>query len=426
MPGHPARALLGEHELQVGVAFEHAREDQVPQRAVRVDRDLDQHHRARRGIGDVEGREAAAAVVVDDDAELLAQRPQRLVHVGPQRRDLVVRRHARQQHAAEEAGVRGELALRPSASSTSFSRICATPARRPGAAAQKSASQRLCACSPAHRCSYSAAVGAGVTSAPDGKNGGIVFGNSTSATMPSASSSASARVGVPVAVRVRSGEVVERVAVGLRPRVELVVPARREVLAVRRDRRARVTVGRDDRVAIGVSLRRFLPLAEVGRVRALEHRRGARAGSTRRSCRSAAASRIARRGCRARTVSATSSSGVHSSSTPRSAMICSSWSSDGYGVWRGTVFAYSSGRHRHASQRFVRSQFGPGNSTDARTGDSGAQQVRVQRLGDRDDRGLRRRVHRGVAERHDAAVARRRVHDVARSPLRDHVAARTP
>ena len=40
--------------------------------------------------------------MVHDDVELLAARPQRFVHVGPQRRDLVVRRHARQQDAAEE------------------------------------------------------------------------------------------------------------------------------------------------------------------------------------------------------------------------------------------------------------------------------------------------------------------------------------
>ena len=102
--GNPARALLGEHELESRMALEHAREDQVPERAVRVDRDLDQHHRTRGRVGDVEGREAAAAVVVDHDVELLACRPQRLVDVGPQRRELVVGRHARQQHAAGEAG----------------------------------------------------------------------------------------------------------------------------------------------------------------------------------------------------------------------------------------------------------------------------------------------------------------------------------
>ena len=45
--GNPTRPLLGQHELESRMALEHAREDQVPERAVRVDRDLDEHHRAR-------------------------------------------------------------------------------------------------------------------------------------------------------------------------------------------------------------------------------------------------------------------------------------------------------------------------------------------------------------------------------------------
>ena len=43
--GHPRRALLGEHELQVRVAFHHPGEDQVPERAVRPPGDLEQEHR---------------------------------------------------------------------------------------------------------------------------------------------------------------------------------------------------------------------------------------------------------------------------------------------------------------------------------------------------------------------------------------------
>lgn len=76
---------------------------------------------------------------------------------------------------------------------TSFRRIWKTPARRPGAAAQKSASQRLWARSPAQRCSNSAAVGAGAIRDAEGKKGGTVFGKTTSATMPSSSSSARRR-----------------------------------------------------------------------------------------------------------------------------------------------------------------------------------------------------------------------------------------
>lgn len=76
------------------------------------------------------------------------------------------------------------------ASWTSLRRIWKTPARRPGAAAQKSASQRLWARRPAQRRRNSSAVGAGAIREPDGKNGGMVFGKTTSATMPSSSSSA--------------------------------------------------------------------------------------------------------------------------------------------------------------------------------------------------------------------------------------------
>ena len=69
------------------------------------------------------------------------------------------------------------------------------PARRPGAAAQKSASQRLWARSPSQRRARSPASAAGgwCTSEACGKNGGMVFGKITSATTPSASSSARRR-----------------------------------------------------------------------------------------------------------------------------------------------------------------------------------------------------------------------------------------
>lgn len=79
------------------------------------------------------------------------------------------------------------------ASSTSLRRICATPARRPGASAQNSASQRLCARSPAQRCSNSSRVGAGAIREAEGKNGGMVLGKTTSATIPSVSSSRNRR-----------------------------------------------------------------------------------------------------------------------------------------------------------------------------------------------------------------------------------------
>ncbi len=74
-----------------------------------------------------------------------------------------------------------------------LAKIWATPARRPGAWAQKSASHRLWAWIPAQRRSYSASVGGSATRLPSSKNGGTVLGNSTSAVIPSASFSARRR-----------------------------------------------------------------------------------------------------------------------------------------------------------------------------------------------------------------------------------------
>ena len=79
--------------------------------------------------------------------------------------------------------------------STSCSMIWAMPARRPGAWPQKSASQRLCARSPAQRRSRSPSVAPGgwCTSDTFGKNGGTVLGKTTSATTPSCPISRSRR-----------------------------------------------------------------------------------------------------------------------------------------------------------------------------------------------------------------------------------------
>ena len=62
------------------------------------------------------------------------------------------------------------------------------PARRSGNRAHQSASHRLWARMPASRCSYSSGFGGRANSTKLGKNGGTVFGNTTSPTMPSASS----------------------------------------------------------------------------------------------------------------------------------------------------------------------------------------------------------------------------------------------
>ena len=89
-----------------------------------------------------------------------------------------------------------------------------------------------------------------MTSAPPGKNGGIVFGKITSATMPSASRSRSATVGVPVALAEVAQEVGEQDLVAVDPGVELVVVLAGEEVAVLVDLATAVAVGGDDDVAV--------------------------------------------------------------------------------------------------------------------------------------------------------------------------------
>ena len=126
------------------------------------------------------------------------------------------------------------------------------PARRPGVRAQKSASQRLCACRPAQRSSRSCASigGACVTSAPPGKNGGIVFGKMTSAAMPSASRSRMRRSESQLRLPEIAEQVGEQDLVAVDPGVELVVVLRREEVAVLVDLATAVAVGGDDDVAV--------------------------------------------------------------------------------------------------------------------------------------------------------------------------------
>ena len=81
----PTGALLGEHDAQAGMALEHATEDQVPRGAMSEPRELDQHDRPRRLVL-AEVGQAAPAVHVQDDVQLLAQVPKRFVSGIPQRR----------------------------------------------------------------------------------------------------------------------------------------------------------------------------------------------------------------------------------------------------------------------------------------------------------------------------------------------------
>ena len=78
----------------------------------------------------------------------------------------------------------------------------------------------------------------------------MVFGNSTSATTPSSSSSCRRAAESQLRYAVGAAQVVERVHVGLRPLVELVEVLRLEVVAVLVHLRAGVAVGRDHDVAV--------------------------------------------------------------------------------------------------------------------------------------------------------------------------------
>ena len=97
--GHPRGALLGEHELQVGVTVERAADDEVGEHVVRPPGDLEQEHhdvlllRATR-------RARAAAVMVDRHAELLAHRPDRVVVPVVQREQTGAGRRAGEEHPA--------------------------------------------------------------------------------------------------------------------------------------------------------------------------------------------------------------------------------------------------------------------------------------------------------------------------------------
>ena len=74
----PRAAHLGHHELEVREALEHAREQQLHERPLRVERHLgDEEQRGGRVLAVV--GQAGAAVAVDRHAELFAHRPERVV-----------------------------------------------------------------------------------------------------------------------------------------------------------------------------------------------------------------------------------------------------------------------------------------------------------------------------------------------------------
>ena len=76
--GDPRAALLGEHEAQTGEPVERAAREHVRQRALREERGLGEPDDTAGRLGAVVGR-AGAGVLVDDDVEVLADRPQLVV-----------------------------------------------------------------------------------------------------------------------------------------------------------------------------------------------------------------------------------------------------------------------------------------------------------------------------------------------------------
>ena len=176
-----------------GMALEDAAEDQVPQRPVGEPRRLDHEHRARRRVL-AEGGDAAPAVVVDGDAEFLAHRPDRVV-VGR-----VQRRQAGSPVACRAAACRR---VSPPRQAHRISRdrlvdVVEEDLRDAGPAAgcvgAEVGEPAVVGAQAGPAPLVLLGVGGGaVTSEPLGKNGGMVLGKTTSATMPSASSSAMRR-----------------------------------------------------------------------------------------------------------------------------------------------------------------------------------------------------------------------------------------
>ena len=193
--------------------------------------------------------------------ELLAQLPQRLVVRVPERCEPRVRRHGRQQDAAEHAHVLAS----PAHLGDRVVEVVEEDLHDAGRAGRAPArrSRRASGCAPGRRPS------AGRSPRSVGSERGEValreerrdrVREQHLGVTPSCSAPARRRVAVPVAVRGRREQVGERVLVGGGPRVELVVPARREVRLVVEQVGAGVPVDRDDRVPVGVvSLMRCSP-----------------------------------------------------------------------------------------------------------------------------------------------------------------------
>ena len=136
------------------MTVEHAAEDHEPERPSREHEDLVQpEHPTVLGVVElarVGGRTRSPGVHVDDHRVFLARAPERVVVLVGVAAESRRQRHRGQHHAAEQSHVARAHAISSTARLMSCRSIGMHPARRPGAAAQKSTSHRLYACIAGH------------------------------------------------------------------------------------------------------------------------------------------------------------------------------------------------------------------------------------------------------------------------------------
>ena len=212
---------------------------------------LDEHHRPGRLVVAVVGQ-AAAAVDLDGDVELLAHPPQRVVVRLPQPGQARVGRHRRQQHAGQQrAGLPVAQRTSATASSMSLTKTWTDAGRRPGAGgAEVDAST---GCGPAARPSGGRSPprsAAGRRGSPRRRRAGPCWGTGPRPRCRRPRSPQPAGR-VPAAVGRRRLQVGEGVDVGRGPGVELVVPLRGQVVPVLVELGPGVAVRGDDGVALG-------------------------------------------------------------------------------------------------------------------------------------------------------------------------------
>ena len=263
---HPSRRLLGEGEPQTGVAREHVAEEQVPEDAVRVPAQLDDEHRGCCRVATEVGR-GLSGVVVDRHVEVFARGPDRLVLGCIEGWKTRIGRHPREQDAPEQVGTPRTLDLLDRVVDVVEEDLC-DPRPAAGRLGAEVGEPPVVGLDPGE------AVVVVVTT--DGlvrrqETGGEERRDRVREQHLGDHAVVLELLGttlrVPVAVGLRTAQIVERVLVRRRPVVELVVPLHFEVLAVVEHRRAGMTVGRDHDVTVVAELHhqdspRYAPRSE--------------------------------------------------------------------------------------------------------------------------------------------------------------------